>query len=81
MSVMDRLKDWWTAHRVNEGDAPAEGGVAMTRDTGGVPDGGTESTTGTGPNETFVGRTAGVDEGYAGETGAEARAEEERRNR
>lgn len=77
MSVMERLKRWRLAHRVNEGDAPADTDVAVTRETGGVP-GGTESTTGTGPNGTFVGRTAGLDEGYAGETGAEARAEDER---
>jgi hypothetical protein len=36
------------------------------------PDAG--STTGTGESETFVGRVAGEDVGYAGETGAERRA-------
>jgi hypothetical protein len=52
--------------------------VAASRDTGGVenpdqPD--QQSTTGTTPNEKFVGRVAGQDVGYAGETGAEARSE------
>ena len=41
------------------------------------PDGG--STTGTDENEEYVGRVAGEDAGYAGETGAEARAEAARR--
>jgi hypothetical protein len=36
------------------------------------------STTGTTPSETYVGRVAGQDEGYAGQTGAEARAEDAR---
>jgi hypothetical protein len=74
MSWWSRVKRWRLAHRVNEGDAPADTGVAASRETGGGPTG-TESTTGTGRNEEFVGRTAGVDEGYAGETGAEAREE------
>lgn len=57
-----------------EDDAP----VAASRDTGGVenpdhPD--QQSTTGTTPTEKFVGRVAGQDVGYAGETGAEARSE------
>ena len=50
---------------------------ALSRETGGVedpsaPDQG--STTGTTPNEEFVGRVSGQDVGYAGETGAERRA-------
>lgn len=80
MSVLDRFKRWRLSHRLNEGDAPADKDVAMTRETGGNPDGGTQSTTGTGENGSFVGRAAGLDEGYAGETGAEARAEAERKN-
>jgi hypothetical protein len=77
MSVVTRVKQWWFAHQVNEGDAPADTDVAASRDTGGSPedkDGDARSTTGTGVNETFVGRVAGDDEGYAGETGAEARS-------
>ena len=59
-----------------EGDAPGDSAVANTRETGGEPDrtGTDASTTGPGPNETFVGRASGQDEGYAGETGAERRA-------
>ncbi|MEV6286058.1 hypothetical protein [Kribbella sp. NPDC051770] len=81
MSVTDRLKNWWYAHQVQEGDAPADTTDPQRRDTGGDPNrqsGDAHSTTGTGVNETFVGRAAGTDEGYAGETGAEARAEAER---
>ncbi|MET7279905.1 hypothetical protein ABZS29_16835 [Kribbella sp. NPDC005582] len=77
MSVVTRVKDWWQAHQLNEGDAPADTDVAASRDTGGDPaevGGDTHSTTGTGVNDTFVGRVAGDDEGYAGETGAEARS-------
>jgi hypothetical protein len=53
---------------------------ARVRETGGVPneempDQG--STTGTTPNEEFVGRVSGADVGYAEETGAERRAKSE----
>lgn len=71
----------------SEPDVDADTHLARTRENGGVdpehksqphdensdPDG--TSTTGTDPNEGFVGRVAGDDAGYAGETGAEARAE------
>jgi hypothetical protein len=77
MSMWSRLKEWRQAHRLNEGDAPADTEVAASREAGGAPDSDTRATTGTGPNETFVGRVAGDDEGYAGTTGAEARAERE----
>ena len=64
-----------------EDDAPQDTGEAASRDTGGVeneaqPD--QQSTTGTTPDDTYVGRIAGDDVGYAGETGAEARAEANR---
>ena len=57
--------------------------LAGARETGGLPDahpagrteGDAAGTTGTDENEEFVGRAAGRDLGYAGETGAEARAE------
>ncbi|HZG91253.1 MAG TPA: hypothetical protein VEZ42_13665 [Pseudonocardia sp.] len=59
------------------------GGVEPNREDGSAqraadsersdPDGG--GTTGTDENEEFVGRVAGQDAGYAGETGAEARSE------
>ena len=59
--------------QVNDDDAQA-----LSRETGGVedpdaPDQG--STTGTTPSEEFVGEAVGQDVGYAGETGAERRAE------
>ena len=66
------------SHFQGEDDAPADTGVAASRETGGVPDDAQpdqQSTTGTTPDETYVGRVAGDDVGYAGETGAEARAE------
>jgi hypothetical protein len=78
-------------HGSSEPDVAADPHLARTREAGGIdpdrkqrsddpqadPDG--PSTTGTDENEEFVGRVAGQDAGYAGETGAEARAEEPRR--
>lgn len=63
-----------------ESDVDTDDAVANSRDTGGGDrdDGDAASTTGTGSTEEFVGRVAGQDEGYAGETGAEARAAAER---
>ena len=59
-----------------EADTDPDEKRADSRAVGGVPndqpDGG--STTGTSVNQEFVGRIAGQDVGYAGETGAEARA-------
>jgi hypothetical protein len=75
-------------HGSSEPDVAADPNVTRSRETGGMdPDhrtrpvderGGPDapSTTGTAENETFVGRVAGQDAGYTGETGAEARAEE-----
>lgn len=70
----------------SEPDVSADTHLAGSRETGGrhdehpaqhaTDDGAT--TTGTGENEEFVGRVAGQDTGYAGETGAEARAEQQR---
>jgi hypothetical protein len=66
----------------SESDVRPDGNVAGSRDTGGVenptmPDQG--STTGTTPNEGFVGRIAGGDDvGDIGESGAERRAEADR---
>ncbi len=60
-----------------ETDAPADEALANSRETGGDPDAegaDAEATTGTGENDEFVGRVSGQDNGYAGETGAEARA-------
>lgn len=63
-----------------EDDVDTDSRLANSRPTGGDSgdEGDSATTTGTGTNEEFVGRTAGQDEGYAGETGAEARAEAER---
>jgi len=60
-----------------EDDVDSDDKLANSRATGGDPTeaGDAGSTTGTGHSEEFVGRTAGQDEGYAGETGAEARAQ------
>jgi hypothetical protein len=62
----------------NETDVDRDEAQALTRATGGVeqPDAPDQhSTTGTTPNDMHVGRDAGQDVGYAGETGAERRAE------
>ncbi len=63
-----------------EDDVATDDKLANSRKTGGDPGDGGDSatTTGTGASEEFVGRTAGQDEGYAGETGAEARSEAKR---
>lgn len=65
-------------------DVAVDKAVAGSRALGGVPDPDApdqNSTTGPTPTEEFVGRVAGDDIGYAGETGAEARAEADRRAR
>ena len=67
----------------SEPDVEPDPQIARSRDTGGVAadhpadptEGDAPGTTGTGDGEEFVGRVAGRDLGYAGETGAEARAE------
>ncbi|MBA3277452.1 MAG: hypothetical protein H0U22_01755 [Geodermatophilaceae bacterium] len=66
-----------------ESDVPNDDAQASGRPTGGDPetDGGdSEATTGSGESGVFVGRTAGQDEGYAGQTGAEARGADESRD-
>ena len=70
-------------HGSSEADIEVDAHLARTRETGGRPDGHPDDrtegdapgTTGTGDGEEFVGRVAGRDLGYAGQTGAEARAE------
>jgi hypothetical protein len=66
-----------------EDDVESDDAVARTRATGGgpsdEPDAG--ATTGTGESGTFVGRVAGQDVGYAGETGAERRAAAEQQDK
>ncbi|MFC0626718.1 hypothetical protein [Kribbella deserti] len=66
----------WARIREKLGGGASDGQVAESRDVGGVPQEGVSdlhSTTGTTPNEKFVGRVAGTDTGYEGLTGAEAR--------
>ncbi len=67
----------------SESDVAADSAVAESRITGGdavAPEPDSLSTTGTGDSDTFVGRVAGDDVGYAGETGAERRAEAKQDN-
>lgn len=61
-----------------EEDTPRDPQQALSRATGGVPDPDAvdqASTTGTTPKGVYVGRIAGDDVGFAGETGAERRAQ------
>jgi hypothetical protein len=61
----------------NEDDVQRDDVTARSRVTGGVPDPtqpDQHSTTGTTPNDEFVGRLAGQDVGAGEETGAERRA-------
>lgn len=80
-------------HGTSESDVAVDPHLARTRETGptaddtaadGHPGDATEGdapgTTGTGEGEDFVGRVAGRDLGYAGQTGAEARAEAGEKN-
>ena len=58
-------------------DTPVDTAMARSRATGGVPDpdaGDSNSTTGTTPSETFVGRPSSDEPGDAGPDGAELRA-------
>ncbi|MGD9990650.1 hypothetical protein [Pseudonocardia sp.] len=73
--MFDRLRSLFGKPRTAEDDVRPDPDVARTRETGGrVTEGGdSASTTGVGRSEEFVGRTAGQDEGFAGETGAEVR--------
>lgn len=60
-----------------ESDVPVDEATAASRATGGDADSDgpeAEGTTGTGGAGEYVGRVSGQDEGYAGLTGAEARA-------
>ncbi|HEY8454761.1 MAG TPA: hypothetical protein VIL34_04150 [Actinopolymorphaceae bacterium] len=85
MSFLTRIRELirkdQKARRLGERDAPADIGTARTRAEGGVPQSSApdrHSTTGTTPSETFVGRVGG-NESDTGTTGAEVRAEAERR--
>ena len=63
--------------RPGEEDVDRDDAQALSRAAGGGPDDAPDAgaTTGTGESGTAVGRIAGQDVGYAGETGAERRAE------
>jgi hypothetical protein len=79
--MFKNLRERLSARFQGDGDAPQDTGVAASRVTGGVeqpsyPD--QASTGGTTPDAEYVGRVAGDDVGYAGETGAEVRAEADR---
>lgn len=61
-----------------EPDVEGDEARVDSRDTGGVPDPDASdegSTTGSTPDDEYVGRVAGQDSGYEEETGAERRAE------
>ncbi len=62
--------------RPGEDDVDRDDAQALSRAIGGEPSDQPDaaSTTGTGDSGEFVGRVAGQDVGYAGETGAERRA-------
>ena len=65
------------ADEPSEQDVGHDPQVASSRAAGGDPDEVGDdalASTGTGDSDVFVGRTAGRDLGYAGETGAEARS-------
>lgn len=62
-----------------ESDVEPDPKRADSRATGGVPDPDAPdqaSTTGSTPDDEYVGRVAGSDVGYAGETGAERRSDD-----
>ncbi len=63
--------------RPGEEDVDLDEAQALSRAAGGAPgdEPDADGTTGTGESGTAVGRVAGQDVGYAGETGAERRAE------
>ena len=85
MSVFSRISSWlgrsYRADSDLQGsaeDVALDPALASNRATGGEHadlTGDRGSVTGTGESEEFVGRIAGDDLGYAGETGAERRAE------
>jgi hypothetical protein len=65
--------------RPSEEDVDPDDAQALSRATGGAASDASDaaSTTGTGESDTFAGRVAGQDVGYAEETGAERRQAEQ----
>lgn len=75
--LIDRATRGFRARRHSEEDAPADLSESRSRDTGGEPDPTAQdrhSTTGTTPNQEFVGRDSGDETGDTGTSGAERRA-------
>ena len=74
--MWERLKSALGRPPTAEADVEPDTTTARTRETGGLPTDAHDSggTTGVGVTEEYVGRVAGQDVGYAGETGAERRA-------
>ncbi|ALL79547.1 hypothetical protein AD006_30525 (plasmid) [Pseudonocardia sp. EC080610-09] len=74
--MLRRLRNRLRDHGPAQGVEP-DPNLTNSRVTGGVGSdiGDAGPTTGTGPTGEYVGRIAGRDEGFAGETGAEVRAE------
>jgi hypothetical protein len=67
------------SNKRTEDDTQDDDKLAQSRETGGVEnddDPNQASTTSTSPDADYVGRVAGDDVGYAGETGAEARSDD-----
>lgn len=78
--MLDLMRRLAGRPRTAEDDVAPDTAVARTRETGGDRSGTdvSASTTAVGPSGGFVGRIAGEDECFGGETGAEARARERR---
>ncbi|MFC5947413.1 hypothetical protein ACFQH9_03860 [Pseudonocardia lutea] len=73
--MFEKIRALFGRPSTSEDDVSPDTHTARSRETGGRPTerGDAASTTGTGTSEEFVGRSAGQDEGMAGESGAEAR--------
>jgi hypothetical protein len=89
VSICSRIQQAFSTQRradageASESDVPVDAALASSRAIGGEHadlTGDRGSVTGTGDTGVFVGRVAGDDLGYAGETGAERRAEAGERN-
>ena len=76
VAVLRRRHALTSDQRPGEEDLDRDDAQALSRATGGGPadEPDAATTTGTGESDEFVGRVAGQDAGYAGETGAERRA-------
>jgi hypothetical protein len=77
---LEAVKRDRAGRKLGETDAPGNTDTARSRPTGGVADsdaGDRHSTTGTTPNESFVGRASGDEAAEEGPSGAEVRAGQE----